>query len=97
VGAAVVVIPSSTFAAGTGQRVGGDWMAERAATLRSIGQAVDELRGLGFQLAVASRTGTELGDDRVDRIVAVEHLHRDGHSVDGSAALDDILPGRDAA
>ena len=77
-GVAVVLIPSSTFAAQTATRVA-HWMAQRAATLRSIGHAVEELRGFGFALPVAHGTGAELGDARVDRLVFVEHLHRDGH------------------
>ena len=58
-----------------------DWIAERAATLRSVGKAVEELRSYGVAIDVAHRTGQELGDPAVDRIITVEHLHRDGYTV----------------
>jgi hypothetical protein len=92
-GVALTVIPSSALAMYTGQSIG-DWMAERAAILRSVGQAVEELRALGWNLHVATRTGAELDHPGLDRIIAVEWLHCDGHAPDGLPLADELLPGR---
>jgi hypothetical protein len=43
---------------------------------------------------VCHRTGGELGDPRVDRVICVEFLHRDGQSIDGSPPLEELVPGR---